>query len=116
MPVPPGFHTGHAGFHYLQRIDYDGRPCGLEIYQWQPTAKLWCRPNEYARGRDLELIGYRYVATCPTPPFAEELESAERMLKYLKGKISAKNTPQTRLDFDVFQRLVREHLFVLPKK
>jgi len=66
-PVPPGRHIGFAGFHFLQRVDYDGRTQGLEVYQWQPTAKKWCRCNEYASDRDLDLADYVYEAPCPIP-------------------------------------------------
>lgn len=113
MPRPAGFHVGHAGFHFLERIDYDGRPCGTEVYQWQPSAELWCRPNEYAQGRNLDLIGYRYVAACPLPPFADEVQAAGRALKKLEAKVD----PADQADFEVLKRLFHEHLHaVLPKQ
>lgn len=111
-PAPPGYHFARAGFHFLQRIDYDGRSCGLEVYQWQPGAKLWCRPNEYSSGRDLDLIGYEYVAVCPTPPFVDELESVKRVLSHLKH-----NVPEDlQADLETFRRLVSEHLMTHPQR
>jgi len=91
-PVPRGFHIGYAGFHFLERIDYDGRPCGLEVYQWQPQAELWCRPNEYACGRDLELINYRYVAPCPLPRTEEQKQKLDAIFSDLALRFKSGNS------------------------
>lgn len=64
----------------MERVDYDGRATGLEVYQWQPQAKLWCRPNEYACGLDLELIGYRYVGPCKRPLFQQEKDDLKALI------------------------------------
>lgn len=110
-PAPPGRHSAYAGCHWLQRIDYDGRPCGLEVYQWQPNAKRWCRPNEYAQDRNVSLQGYEYVAACPTPAFPDELKAVERAMEFLKGTSFAEEA-----DYQTVKRLVGEHLFTTPKK
>lgn len=105
--LPPKSQMGYANHHWVRRIDFDGRPCGLEVYQWQPSAQKWCLPNEYACNRDKDLAGYSYVALCPTPPFAEEVE----IVRQIVGKI-----PTASQDHDTFHRLIREHLYVLPKE
>lgn len=112
MPVPPSYHIGMAGVHWMERIDYDGRPCGLEVYQWQPSEKLWCRPNEYSSGRDLELIGYRYVAPCPTPMFDEEAKEVKKIFDDLQQRFTSGNqVPVTRatLGLEQYEKLRRLH-------
>lgn len=85
--VPPKSHIHRGGVHWVERIDYDGRSQGLEVYQWQPSAQKWCRINEYDTGGDLELVNYRWVAVCPMPVFKEEyLEVKATLEKIRDGK------------------------------
>lgn len=112
MPVPPSYHVGRAGCHWMERIDYDGRPCGLEVYQWQPGAKKWCLPNQYAQDRDLELIGYRYVAPCPTPMFEQEAEEVKEIFDDLELRfVSGNSVPVTKASIDQKQYEKLRRLF-----
>ena len=112
--LPPLKEQGYARHHWVERIDYDGRGCGLEVYQWQPHARMWCLPNRYAQGdfSNTDLKGYRYVAICPTPPFEEEVEVVHKLLKEFGKNLR----PEQKADFEAFKQLVGEHLFVHPKK
>lgn len=111
-PVPPSYHVGMAGHHWVERIDYDGRSCGLEVYQWQPSVKKWCRPNEYAQDRDVDLTGYRYVAVCPTPMFEEEAEEVKKIFDDLQLRFTSGNSvPVTKaqIGVDQYEKLRRLH-------
>ena len=111
--LPPASEQPYARHHWVERVDYDGHGCGLEVYQWQPHARKWCLPNRYAQGdiSDVELKGYRYVAICPTPPFAEEVEEARKLLKEFEQHLR----PEQKERFETLKRLIGEHLFTLPK-
>lgn len=78
---PPKRHCKNAGIHWVEQVDYDGRGCGLEVWQWQPGIQKWCRPNDYARNNDRDLIHYRWIAVCPTPAFKEEVEEVRAILR-----------------------------------
>lgn len=114
---PPGHHIQYAGCHWVRRMDYDGHPGGLEVYQWQPGAQKWCRVNEYAQDRDLELLGYVYVALCPMPPFEEEVEEARKAYDHaVKQAVASLQGEQLRY-METLSRLINEHVFnVHPKK
>lgn len=108
--VPPGKERFYAKHHWVTRVDVDGRTCGLEVYQWQPGTQRWCRPNEYASERDLELEGYRYIAVCPTPPFEQELAVFDEILNELRTTVVLTRMPPERRE--LFFRLIGEHLKV----
>lgn len=105
---PPKRHLNFAYHHWVERVDCDGHRCGLEVWQWQPRAKMWCKPNDYARGNDHALSDYVYIGLCPTPPFAPEAAEARRAFEaLLQGHtwdtIAGK-------DRDSLERLIREHI------
>ena len=104
--LPPSHELRYAGIHWVERMDYDGRGTGLEVWQWQPETQKWCRPNDYARGNDHELKGYRYVAVCPMPMFPDELKSVEKIVKLIKGKIP----PELGEDYKTFKRFIEPFL------
>jgi hypothetical protein len=105
-PVPPGIHLQRAGFHFLHQLDYDGRAGGLEVYQWQPNAKRWCRCNEYASDRDLTLDDYEYVAPCPLPITLDELKTK---LKAMDEHHDTKGFIPTN-DWNQLVQLIRENI------
>ena len=66
--IPPSKYLKHAGCHWVERLNGDGFGMGLEVYQWQPSSKKWCRPNEYdTYGMEVDLSGYKWIAECPYP-------------------------------------------------
>lgn len=100
--VPPGHHIGMAGCHWVKQVDYDGRSLGsLEVYQWQPFAKQWCRPNEYAMDRNLDLVHYVWVAPCPLPVTPQEYAEVKATLTKIKERkpVSVKEMDQLSLIF-----------------
>lgn len=100
--VPPGRHVGMAGCHWVAHVDCDGRSLGsLEVYQWQPFAKKWCRPNEHASDRNLDLVNYRWVAPCPLPVTAPEFNEVKATLTKIKNgeKVSPEQMEQLMLIF-----------------
>lgn len=87
--VPPtAYHESRSQCHWVTRIDFDGRETGLEVWQWQPQARKWCRPNQYACGMDDLLVGYKWVAVCPTPPFADEVEAVKAIIAECDAEIN----------------------------
>ncbi|WJJ54953.1 hypothetical protein [Xanthomonas phage RTH11] len=114
-PLLPPMKYRQMGYsHWVERIDYDGRSCGLEVYQWQAHAGKWCRPNEYASGRDLDLVNYRWVALCPNPPFKEEVEEVQQIIQRLRLSF-AEDTPDTpglltREEFDKISLMFAENI------
>lgn len=79
--IPPAHHIGLAGHHWVQYVDFDGRPCGSKVLQWQPVARRWCLPDDYARGNDFNVTSYEYVAPCPMPLFPDDLERLQRIVR-----------------------------------
>lgn len=67
-PVPPNMHIMDAGHHWVEDIDFDGHSHGLRVLQWQPHAKRWCASGDVATGRNVDTVGWRYLAPCPQPP------------------------------------------------
>lgn len=112
--LPPLREQARANHHWVERIDYDGRACGLEVYQWQPHARKWCLPNCFAQGgsSDKDLKGYRYVAICPTPPYPEEVTVVQKLLKQFGKNLK----PDMKEDFETFKRVIGEQIFVHPQK
>lgn len=78
MLLPPAAYLGHAHVHWVEGSLFGS---GLELWQWQPAAQIWCRPNEYSSGRDNALAGYRWAGLCPPPPLSDEYESAAALLR-----------------------------------
>jgi hypothetical protein len=73
IPLFPKRADLRKALHYwVEFIDIDGRGTGLKVYQWQPGAKAWCLPNNYATGIEEELRGYVIRGRCYEPPFQEE--------------------------------------------
>lgn len=97
--VPPGRHAHGSDCHWVERIDYDGRACGLEVYQWQPGVKAWCLPNQHATGIALELRDYRWVSVCPLPMFDSEVEDLkQRLRKFVLSSQDVEILRQTVMD------------------
>lgn len=86
--VPPKGYKGMSFHHWVERIDYDGRSCGLEVYQWQPGVQKWCYPNQYACGLDKDLVNYRWVALCPIPPFKQEVQEVQEIIQRLRNSFA----------------------------
>lgn len=113
---PPRRHLHRAGWHFVERIDYDGRTCGLEVYQWQPQAQKWCRPNEYASNRDIDLVNYRWVAECHLPLFPDEIEPVQAVLEDMRQRFTSGNSvPVTRTtisaeQMEVLVKFIRPYL------
>ncbi len=84
--VPPKRFLRFAYNHWVQRLDYDGHACGLEVYQWQPNAQKWCLPNQYACGSDKDLCGYVWMGICPTPAHTQETDEILALLKTIKNQ------------------------------
>lgn len=111
-PVPPGYLSQYAGYHWLRRIDFDGRPDGLYVFQWQPQAQLWCRPNEYACGLDLDLIGYEYLSPCPLPLDVEEKDELRKVMDDLELRFTSGNSvPVDRAMISMDQYKILERYF-----
>lgn len=70
-PIPPGCHKNYAGHHWLERIDIDGRRCGLTVLQWNPKAQKWTFSNMVATDSYIDTRGWVYVAECPLPKEAK---------------------------------------------
>lgn len=112
--VPPKHHFYRAGHHWVQKIDYDGRGLGLEVYQWQPASQKWCRPNEYACGLDRELVDYVWVAPCHMPLFPDEVEGVKAVLEDLTLRMTSGNEiPVTRATITA-EQLATIRNFVTP--
>jgi hypothetical protein len=99
-----------AGFHFLQRVDFDGRTCGLEVYQWQPNAKKWCRCNEYASDRDLVLEDYVYDSPCPLPISLRDLKEKGDYLDGLFTAAGAFLSESFIEEWKAYQTLVKENI------
>lgn len=78
MLLPPPAYLGYAYVHWVEGSLFGS---GLELWQWQPAAQIWCRPNEYSSGRDHSLAGYKWAGLCPPPPLSDEYESAADLLR-----------------------------------
>lgn len=78
MLLPPASYLGYAHTHWVESDLFGG---GLELWQWQPGAQLWCRPNQYACGLDFDLKGYRWQGLCPPLPSSDEYESVAALIR-----------------------------------
>lgn len=109
---PPKRYLKFGYCHWVQRIDYDGRPQGLEVYQWQASAQKWCRPNEYSSGRDIDLIHYEWVALCPTPPFKHEVQDVQAILAKLRVSVESGDSHHriSRADFEKVALMFAENI------
>ncbi len=111
---PPQRYKGMAFHHWVERIDYDGRACGLEVYQWQPGVQKWCYPNQYACGQDKELVHYRWVALCPIPPFKEEVADVQKIIERLRQSFAEGSTDApgvlTREEFAMISMMFAENI------
>lgn len=111
---PPKRYLKYGYHHWVERIDYDGRSQGLEVYQWQSGVQKWCRPNEYASGRDVDLVYYRWVALCPTPPFKEEVEDVQKIIERVRLSFAedTSDTPGllTRAEFSKISMMFAENI------
>ncbi len=84
-PVPRGNHVRYAGAHWLELCDSDGHRHGLEVFQWQPQAQRWCRPNQYATIHgDVDLSRYVYVGPVSLPLEGERHAQAVELLAALR--------------------------------
>lgn len=112
--LPPMRYRNFAYCHWVQAVDYDGRGQGLEVYQWQASAKKWCRPNEYDTGRDLDLVGYRWVALCPAPPFKEEVQDVQKIIQRVRLSFAEDTTDTPGLltleEFDKIALIITENI------
>lgn len=68
-PVPPLRFIRSVKAFWLVAIDSDNRTWPPEPYVWQPGAKRWCRINEEATGRDLDLRGRIIIGEVVMPNF-----------------------------------------------
>lgn len=110
--VPPGREIGYANCHWVKASGQYGHN-EMEIWQWQPGVKKWCRPNEHASGRDHDLIDYTYVARCPLPPFREELDEFMVVVEKLRSGIAL--TALSEAEQSAFNRMIYENLQNYPK-
>lgn len=107
--IPPKKYLQFAFHHWVEQIDSDGRGMGLVVMQWQPGAKSWCLPNQYASGVALPLNGYVWRGLCPTPPLRDELIEFNQALdkikesKILDGVLNG-------VEKETFLRLIHEHI------
>lgn len=110
--MPPGREVGMANAHWVRRkgaLTED-----MEIWQWQPGVKQWCRPSEIATGRNHVLNDYEYVARCPTPPFRAELEMFSNTLKQLRDGVPFTELKES--ERELFNQLIYEQIMVYPRK
>jgi hypothetical protein len=115
-PVPPARHLRRAGMHWLERFDCDGHAQGLEVFQWQPQAQQWCRPNGYATyNGNLSLNEYVYIGPCILPALDEDRAAYQELRKELESAeqvSSACHSKYLRIDRKHYARL-RELLYEL---
>lgn len=110
--VPPGREIAMANSHWVRRkhaLTHE-----MEVWQWQPGVKQWCRPSEIATGRNFDLVDYDYVARCPTPPFPSEMEVFSNALEKLRRGVPY--TKLTESECEIFNRLIFEQVMVYPRK
>jgi len=66
-PIPPMTYLKRADHHWLEKIDYDGSPCGLIVLQWNPIARRWSHSDHVGTGLYVNTVGWKYIAHCPLP-------------------------------------------------
>lgn len=66
-PTPPGFLVGHAGHHWLDEVDHDGRRNQRVVLQWNPNARRWSYSGQVGTGQYVNTWGWQYVAPCEMP-------------------------------------------------
>lgn len=103
-PKPPGYHSKLAGFHWLRAVDFDGRPDGHYVLQWNPGTERWSQMGDVATGRYVDTAGWVYIGTCeipdvkPTrPPIMAWAWRCDGMKGWALGHL--KPTPETIKDF-----------------
>lgn len=67
-PHPLGNAMQHAGHHWVEHIDLDGRSRGAIALQWCPGVNRWTHSGEVATGTYVNTEGWRYIGECPYPP------------------------------------------------
>ncbi len=108
--IPPGREVGFANCHWVHP---SGNGSGLEVWQWQPSAKKWCRPNQFACDMNHDLIGYKYVAICPLPVTEEELVEFRATHDQIRESAFFQALPEAQRE--QFNLLIAEQMYVYPK-
>lgn len=68
-PVPPLRFIRNVKAFWLVYVDHDGRSWAPAPYSWQPTSQRWCRINEEATGRNLDLRHHVIIGEVVMPNF-----------------------------------------------
>ena len=108
--LPPKHYRRFAYHHWIEGVDTDGRSTGAVVYQWQPQAGKWCKPNQYACGLDIELTTdkHHYVDLCPMPAFKVDQDKFRTILDKLRDSDAYRSLPEDERDH--FSLLVFEHV------
>lgn len=107
--LPPPHHFQHAGLHWIAEIDPDGRPEAAELYQWQPSAKAWCKPDDIATGRDVTLDNHVYVSPAPGPLpkyFLEQMAEAIERIDQVYTPLTSDTVTISNEDWNMIRRLM----------
>ena len=111
--IPSARRINYAGHHWLTRVDYDGHRCGSIVLQWQPQARRWCLPDDYARGNDFDVSSYEYLSPCAmaTDSYGQaRLDQVIRDIDKRFSQATATNPSITNEEWDVLRDRLLEFL------
>lgn len=71
-PKPGPLHIKHAGHHWLDNYDFEGRYHGTYVFQWAPGAQQWFHSGEVGTcSHPLNLKGWVYNSPAEPPPIRD---------------------------------------------
>ena len=93
--LPPNRYLNGAHCFWVADRDYDGRLSSfVQVWQWQPGAKSWCKPGFAGTGQEEKLMGYEILGICPLPLSQEETEELLNNIRKLKNRLGNKQQTQ----------------------
>lgn len=92
VPQPPIAHRSRSGYHWLCKLDTQGRPYAPRLFHWSAADERWSPSGDIQAphvGKWTDLTGFHYYSpdSGPTPPDVAEY------LQTIVGRIEERHPP-----------------------
>ena len=110
--IPPARYQSGAWCFWVADRDYDGRRSTfVQVWQWQPGAKSWCKPGFAGTGQSEPLNGFEILGVCPMPLYKEESDELMATLDAIGKRLKSGDTAEiTSEEFNLISMHIRQSM------